>query len=126
MDESHTGYSLEQNPSSSQSRSTYEEYRKQIFNQLEEEQNPLLVDTEAAELLFLVLRNPDFTPSGRLQEFVNVSQLTMSRMCRYAQESINNPSIVKQAEMIHNTYAQVFAHSIVELTKPTEPQSSLK
>lgn len=95
----------------------YDLYCDQVFEKLEDEQNPIIIDTKAQELLSLALNHRTFDHTERLQEFIFVSQLTMARLRRFAQEIKRQPDLVKQAEIIHMTYAQMYAHSMVELSK---------
>lgn len=99
----------------------YDLYCDQVFEKLETEQNPVIIDTEAQGLLSLALKHHTFDHTERLQEFVSVSQLTMLRLRKFAQELQHPSDIVKQAEIIHMTYAQVYAHSLVELSKLMKP-----
>jgi len=99
----------------------YDLYCDQVFKTLESEQNPIIIDTKAQELLALVLNHHTFSHSERLQEFVFVSQLTMTRLHKFAQEVKRRPDLVKQAELIHMTYAQMYTHSMIELSKLANP-----
>ena len=99
----------------------YDLYCDEVFEKLEAEQNPELIDTAAQELLSLALRHHKFGHTERLQQFVFVSQLTMTHLRKLAQHLERRPAIVKQAEIMHTTYAQVYALSMIELSKLAQP-----
>jgi hypothetical protein len=120
MVESNMGGTAEQKPSPETSKDAYEVYREQKFNKLKKEPNPLLIDVEAAELLLLVVRNPDFTLAERLKEYAVVAQLTMARMYGFVKDPTTELSIAQGAEMIHGAYATVFANAMIELAKLAE------
>jgi hypothetical protein len=111
----------EQNFSPLASLLDYELYCDEVFRTLETEQDPEIINIKAQDLLALALRHPELNPNSRLHELAFVSDLTMERLRRFTQRLNAPPDVVKQAEMLHTIYVQVYAQSMIELAKLTSP-----
>lgn len=108
-----------------ESKEAYTDYVYRIFKDLEAERSPMMVDAEANELLLLVLRHQEFTPTERLRELNFVSHLAMIRLRGFVQPGAD-PSVVRRAEVIHSAYAQVYSQSMLELAKQEDVTSAFQ
>jgi hypothetical protein len=111
----------EQNFSPLASPVDYDLYCSNVIEQWKSERDPGKVHEDAHNLLYLALRHPHFGPIERLQAFVFVTELTMDQFRALLPQIKGHPDSVKQAEMLHTIYTQVYAQSMVELAKLATP-----
>ena len=108
-----------------ESKEAYTAYVDRIFKELETERSPMMVDAEANELLLLVLKHQEFTPTERLRELNFVSHLAMIRLRGFVQPHVD-PNLVRRAEIIHSAYAEVYGQTMLELAKQEDVTSAFQ
>src|SRR5690606_12652139 len=82
-----------------QSIESYNHYIDEMFDELEAESDPSNLDLAANELLLLITRHREFSPTDRLLQLSFVSHFTMILLRRFS-DAEYRPEIVHQAEMI--------------------------
>ncbi len=98
------------------SKEAYALYLEEVFDQLESERDPAMLDLAANELLLIVIRHEELSPAERLLQMATVSHFTMTILRKFS-ASDSGAETVHKAEMVHEAYAQLYGQSIVELAK---------
>src|SRR5690242_5234070 len=98
------------------SKEAYSGYKDELLNYIYQLTDPNEVDLQVNELLLLVLSHREFDQVDRLREYASISHLTMWHLRQLMQLDMQ-PRTLQQAEVLHQSYAQVYTQSMVELAK---------